>query len=115
MGLCTHFLNQQLNKRIQPISDMNQLLKTAIQLAKFLIQGLKDVNQRLKMLIQRLKRLNQVLKKMIQPPEIAQKRRPLRPNSIIIQIGYGMVLNRRFDREKSLPNAAATRPQNAQA
>ena len=67
-----------------------------IQAVKFLIQVPKDVNQLLKKSIQRLKRLNQVLKKPIQRAEIAAKMLPVIVNSIIIRIGYGIVLNRRI-------------------
>jgi hypothetical protein len=67
-----------------------------IQAVKFLIQVPKDVNQLLKKSIQRLKRLNQVLKKPIQGAEIAAKMLPTIVNSIIIRIGYRIVLNRRI-------------------
>jgi hypothetical protein len=84
-----------------------------IQGAMFLIQVRKDVNQLLKMLIQRLKRLNQVLKKTIQGPEIAPETPPVTANSIIIRIGYGIVLNRRTGANFIAAKRAAAGAENA--
>jgi len=84
-----------------------------IQVAKFLIQVLKDVNQLLKKSIQRLKRLNQVLKKPIQRAEIAEKTPPTIANSIIIRIGYGIVLNRWIGVKFWPPKPPAARAKNA--
>jgi hypothetical protein len=99
---------------IQPVSILNQPLKTTIQGLMFLIQVRKDVNQLLKKSIQRLKRLNQVLKKPIQRPEITIKAHQSTPNSIIIRIGYRIILNRRIggnlsprSRQRSAPKRAA--------
>lgn len=84
-----------------------------IQAVKFLIQVPKDVNQLLKKSIQRLKRLNQVLKKPIQRPKISPKNRSLIANSIIIRIGYRMVLNWRIGAKMIVPKPTAARAKNA--
>ncbi len=84
-----------------------------IHAVTFLIQVPKDVNQLLKKSIQRLKRLNQVLKKSIQGHEIAAETLSATPNSIIIQIGYGIVLNRQIGVKFNRPKLPAGRAKNA--
>ena len=84
-----------------------------IQGVKVLIQVRKDVNQPLKKSIQRLKRLNQVLNKPIQRAEIVAKSLTVTTNSIIILIGYGIVLNRQIGVKYSARQSLPRRSKNA--